>query len=123
MSLNQILYGDLLQPLNWSIIPSPTALMITLKSELNNLTKSCDVVQFNKENGIVEAIIPGSTALNYSHEWEANESAGIVYIASSVAEKLLLLSCKFPLDNCTYLGEDSGGSGNLEVFWIYSSQM
>lgn len=95
--------------------PQPNALVITLKSEHQNLNNSFDVVETNNEYGFVEKIAPYSPSKT-SQNLKTNISSGIVYIASPVAEKMLLLSSQFPFVNCVYLGEDDGGSENLEVF-------
>ncbi len=99
-----ILSGGIQEFSGWPIY-APDALVLTLSCPTKH-AKYCDVINV-RQDGTVESISPISL-LDQISELEVNINGGVLYLNSTVAKCLLLLSSKFPLDQCTYLGEDNG---------------
>jgi hypothetical protein len=64
-------------------------------------------VKFRQSKGILNTIACFSLD-KHSKELEENVNSGIIYLKSTVATTLFSLSRTFPLDRCTYVGEDNG---------------
>ena len=104
-STDMILSGRIPENFNWSI-PVQDAMLFTLRCSSKN-AEFCDVIKVRQQDGTVESI-SSLSQIDESSDLEMNINGGIVYLHSTVADSLLLLSNKYPLDRCTYLGEDNG---------------
>lgn len=65
-------------------------------------------------NSLTFFIVKGHSREVHSEELQEDINSGIVYLKSTVATSLLCLSRKFPLNRCTYVGEDNGAN-SLQV--------
>ncbi len=76
-----------------------------------------DAVKYKEHKGAVNSLTCSSLE-GHSQELEENINTGIIYLKSTVATSLLCLSRTFPLDRCTYVGEDNGAK-TLQVLYMH----
>lgn len=99
------------EPFEWPL-STPDALAFTLGSQTGSATH-CDVGKFLHPEEAVNSLTRFSLD-QHSEEFVENFNSGIIYLKSTVAASLICLSRKFPLNRCTYIGEDNG-SKTLQV--------
>lgn len=95
----------MIEPFHWPI-PAPDALVFILQCQKEDAAY-CDLVKFRQQEGMVDSlsfISPDETPTDS----KININSGIIYLKSTIFANLLSLTSKYPLDRCTYLGEDNG---------------
>lgn len=107
VSTNLILSGEVQKSFSWPCA-IPIASLFTLKCQSNE-AKFCDLVKVEELNGTVQSICCPSDEECFIDP-EVIISSGILYLRHPLIELLFSLSCTFPLDHCTYLAEDTGGT-------------
>lgn len=94
------LYGELKDCYDWSK-DTPDALLLTLHSTIEE-AKYSGIVKCDDHN-IVQSI-----SFKKDRDDTVTVVGGVVFLRTSVAETLLALYTRPPLDRCTYLGVDNG---------------